>query len=323
MEKVSIIIPVYNRKELLARTLSSVAKQTWRPLEVIIVDNGSDDGTYEYALEWRDANSVEGLHVEVMREERRGACYARNTGLCAATGRFTLFFDSDDTMRPTLVERAVNGFRDHPEAEIVCWKCLIHTLDGKSKVAPFYPDRGMECHLVHALLRTHGYMAPTELFRKAGGWNEILPCWNDWELGVRMLLAVGVSGRERRGKIAGVPEILADIYPQKDSITGDSFSRKVGLWERSLEAVRQTISASRSENKRGMLQTVAYRGMILAACYKKESRPDLAADLLNGMSDDRSLSLMAKIVMRLLYHYTASGGRGAWRIARLFLAPSD
>lgn len=169
MEKVSIIIPVYNRKELLARTLSSVAKQTWRPLEVIIVDNGSDDGTYEYALEWRDANSVEGLHVEVMREERRGACYARNTGLCAATGRFTLFFDSDDTMRPTLVERAVNGFRDHPEAEIVCWKCLIHTLDGKSKVAPFYPDRGMECHLVHALLRTHGYMAPTELFRKAGG----------------------------------------------------------------------------------------------------------------------------------------------------------
>lgn len=289
MEKVSIIIPVYNRKELLARTLSSVAKQTWRPLEVIIVDNGSDDGTYEYALEWRDANSVEGLHVEVMREERRGACYARNTGLCAATGRFTLFFDSDDTMRPTLVERAVNGFRDHPEAEIVCWKCLIHTLDGKSKVAPFYPDRGMECHLVHALLRTHGYMAPTELFRKAGGWNEILPCWNDWELGVRMLLAVGVSGRERRGKIAGVPEILADIYSQKDSITGDSFSRKVGLWERSLEAVRQTISASRSENKRGMLQTVAYRGMILAACYKKESRPDLAADLLNGMSDDRSL----------------------------------
>ena len=215
MEKVSIIIPVYNRKELLARTLSSVAKQTWRPLEVIIVDNGSDDGTYEYALEWRDANSVEGLHVEVMREERRGACYARNTGLCAATGRFTLFFDSDDTMRPTLVERAVNGFRDHPEAEIVCWKCLIHTLDGKSKVAPFYPDRGMECHLVHALLRTHGYMAPTELFRKAGDGMRFFHVGTIGNLGSGCSLPSGCRGESEGEKLLAFRRFLPTYIPRR------------------------------------------------------------------------------------------------------------
>lgn len=317
MEKVSVIVPVYNRRNLLGRCLDSIAAQTYRPIELIIVDNGSTDGSLEFASEWGRLHNAPDFSITVMEERQTGASSARNKGLSEATGDFTLFFDSDDAMRPELIERGIAAFRKNPAISIVCWKCEIHTVGGGTRIPPFYPERALECHLIHSLLRTHGYMAPTELFRSAGGWDTSLPCWNDLELGMRLLLRIGDKSRYESVSelISGIPKVLVDVYQQDESITGKDFSSRAGLWEKSLTKIREDILLSDCRQKDYLLKIIAYREMILAAHYKKENRPDLASCLLEKVLKESGLTSFQKVLFKILYQYTALGGRGAWEIA--------
>lgn len=318
--KVSVIIPVFNRKELLLRCLESIHNQTYRPLEVIIVDNASTDETFEAAQKWGKSHAAEDFEIKVLSEPKRGACVARNKGLSIATGEFTLFFDSDDTMRPILIQRAVEEFAKKSDVNIVCWECDLHQLDGSVRRPPFNPDNAFEDHLVNALLRTQGYMAHTDAFRNIGGWDEALPGWNDWELGVRMLLNNPV--------IVGITEVLVDIYAQEVSITGAKFSSKAGCWEKSLAAVRKDIGGSSHPDKMHLLNIVTYREIILAAHYAKEGNHDLARqlkeDALRHIKNKVSFSIPVKSwlqgqLLSFAYHYTSHGGRGAWRVLRYLI----
>lgn len=345
MLKVTVIIPVYNRIETLQGCLDSVYLQTFRNVELIVVDNGSTDGSYEYAQEWALAHSSEKFQVIVMKEPCRGVCRARNRGLEAATGDYCMFFDSDDTMQPQLITKVVETYYTHPEALVVCWRCAIHSLDGKLKLPPFNSANPWESHLIHTLLRTHGFAAPKWVFLLAGGWNESLECWNDLELGVRILKilseekSIHNTAKDERTeadgtikvymdnllkkRIVGINEVLTDIFSQKDSITGTAFSKRVGEWERSLEMARKHVEAISSSKRKKLIMMIEYRYVILAATYKKENRPDLASALFKKTIDEVKSGSLWKTVLRGVYYYTASGGRGAWRIARLlsFSAP--
>lgn len=308
--KVSVIIPVLNRKELLLRCLDSIERQDYRPLELIIVDNGSTDGTPEVAMKWRIDHSLPDLEVKVVSETKAGACAARNRGLSVASGEFALFFDSDDTMRTDLISRAIREFEKAPETEIVCWRCDLHQLDGTIRRPPFNPKDAMESHLIHALLRTQGYMARTESFRVSGGWNESLPGWNDWELGVRMLIG--------NPNIVGINEVLVDVFAQTVSITGSNFSSKAGCWEKSLAAVRHDIETSNRSDKKRLLAIVGYREVILAAHYAKEGRMDLAKQLKEKAIKHQPTRFQG-LLLSAVFHYTKHGGRGAWKIVGRFL----
>lgn len=321
MEKVSVIVPVYNRVNLLGRCLDSIAAQTYRPIELIIVDNGSADGSLKFASEWGRRHNALDFTITVTKEIQTGVSYARNKGLSEATGDFTLFFDSDDKMRQDLVEKGVAEFRRNPGISIVCWKCEIHMTGGEVRIPPFYPERAMECHMIHTLLRTHGYMAPTELFRSVGGWDESLPCWNDLEMGVRLLLEIGNKSGYKSipGHISGLPEVFVDIYQQEESITGRDFSSKTGLWEKSLGKIKEDIRLSNCVEKDYLLKMIAFREMILAAHYQKENRPDLASGLWNKVLKDSELTALQKALFKMLFEYTARGGRGAWKIAKLLI----
>ncbi|MDE6573922.1 MAG: glycosyltransferase family 2 protein, partial [Muribaculaceae bacterium] len=93
--RLSIIIPVYNRESIVLRTLESVERQTLRPLKLILVDNGSSDGTLAVLEQWRQEHAAPGFEVEVYSEPVPGACAARNKGLAVADTEFVMFFDSD------------------------------------------------------------------------------------------------------------------------------------------------------------------------------------------------------------------------------------
>lgn len=318
MDKVSVIVPVCNRRDLLRRSLDSIAAQSWRPLEVIVVDNGSDDGSYETACAWGEENGSSGLTVKVMKEPRKGVCRARNRGLSEAVGRYCVFFDSDDSMRPGLVDGAMCKFMESDTTRIVCWRCVIHQLNGTERLSPFYPQRPMECHLLHSLLRTHGYMAPTDLFRDVGGWNEKLDVWNDWELGVRILIYIyrseGGGESESPESIAGIDYPLADIFCQPESITGMAFASRYGAWEESIDEVRRLMTTIASPDRERWLDLVTYRRVALAAQYKKEGRGDLAVASLRNAFEYGNLSPVRKVMYRILYHYISRGGRGGWRM---------
>ena len=112
----SIVIPVFNAGGSLRRCLESVLAQTRGDFEVICVDNGSTDGSLDVLEECAALDS----RVTVLREPRPGVSCARNAGIERARGRYLLFVDADDTVEPTLVERAV-GVAEKDDAQLVIY----------------------------------------------------------------------------------------------------------------------------------------------------------------------------------------------------------
>ncbi len=112
---VSVIIPTFNRARFLGEALDSVLGQTYSDLEVIVVDDGSSDGTAELmATRTRDD-----ARVRYVRQANRGASAARNAGLDAATGDFIAFLDSDDAWQPWHLELTLACLEQAPEAGLI------------------------------------------------------------------------------------------------------------------------------------------------------------------------------------------------------------
>lgn len=299
-EEVSIVIPVRDRETLVGRTLDSVAAQTWRPLHLIVVDNNSADASVRKVSEWAGARASDtGLRVTQLQETRPGASAARNRGLEAVTGRYVIFFDSDDEMMPGLVERAMARVGD---ADIVYWKAELVGLDGRRSLKPFHTDSLLRRQFYNSMLATQVYMARADFIRSIGGWEERAAVWNDWELGVRIALASPHS--------VAVPEVLVRIHAQADSITGRRFRDRRGEWEKTIAMVDSRIAGH--PQKQLMESMLDYRRVILAAHYRREGDREGARRLLAEALRLKGLSLRERIMLRLIYIYTAAGGRGAY-----------
>ena len=103
--QVSVIVPVYNIKEYLPRCVASICNQTYSDLEIILVDDGSTDGTGALC----DALALEDDRIRVFHKENGGSSSARNLGIANARGAFLGFVDSDDYIEPWFYERLVEG----------------------------------------------------------------------------------------------------------------------------------------------------------------------------------------------------------------------
>lgn len=105
---VSVIIPTYNRANLVIEAMDSVAKQSYRPIELIVVDDGSTDNTRASIQEWsKTCEDDEEFELCYLRQENSGAPAARNNGAGASSGEFVLWHDSDDLMSDGRVGWAV------------------------------------------------------------------------------------------------------------------------------------------------------------------------------------------------------------------------
>lgn len=98
---VSVVIPYFNASQTILRCLDSVATQTVRPLEIIIVDDGSTDDILPIIDKWIGRNSIP---LNLLRQENRGAPSARNAGIRAAKGRYIALLDADDVWMPAKLE---------------------------------------------------------------------------------------------------------------------------------------------------------------------------------------------------------------------------
>lgn len=307
--RITVIVPVWNREGLLRRALDSIVFQSLKPLEIIVVDNNSSDSTFEVAQDWIKEHKEEGIILKLLKEERPGACHARQKGLENAEGDFVIFFDSDDKMRPTMIESAVATLSGNPDSDIVCWKCTIHQLDGSERIPTFMADKPLEAHLIHALLRPQGYMVRRDFIEKAGGWKKPVVVWNDYELGLRLLLS--------NPKIVAIDNVLADIYAQEESITGLNFSSKAGLWEKTLQEMEKELEKSDHTDKQRLIRIITYRKAILASHYYREGNKKLAEELMKKAVENSGF--FEKAILRFSYIFTRSGLRGAWRLVRYFI----
>ncbi len=109
---VSVVVPTYNRAGYVVEAVESVLAQTFRDLEVIVVDDGSTDGTAKALAPYLD-------RIRYVRQENRGLAAARNRGIREATGEFVAFLDSDDRFEPGLLRAVLATFEAHPDAGAV------------------------------------------------------------------------------------------------------------------------------------------------------------------------------------------------------------
>ena len=100
-DKISVIIPVYNAEKYISDCLESVVRQTYKNLEILLVDDGSKDGSAGICLEWckKDAR------IRLLQKENGGVSSARNLGLQEASGEYVTFVDADDWIGERMLER--------------------------------------------------------------------------------------------------------------------------------------------------------------------------------------------------------------------------
>jgi len=97
-ELVSVIIPTFNRAAFIINTLNSVSQQSYRPIEVLIVDDGSTDETEKVVLDWKDIHETLDFQINYIFQSNQGAPAARNNGIRNAKGKYFQFLDSDDIL---------------------------------------------------------------------------------------------------------------------------------------------------------------------------------------------------------------------------------
>lgn len=308
----SVIIPVYNRAELVKPTLHSVLAQTHRPIQLVLVDNCSTDGTLQVLQEFAERHSDPDFEVEVVQERRHTASAARNRGFHAVRGEWVLFFDSDDTMRPTLVEAYCQAVAGRDGAlDVVVTKACLHSRGGTSRTLPYFTTDLFANHILHSVLATQRYAARRDFFAATGGWNEDIAQWDDWELGVRLMLM--------QPRVACLTSCLVDIYDSGEaSITGTSFSNRIGRWEAALDAATRQVEQSDCPDKRRILRLIDFKRVVLAAHYAKEGSAD-AAHILYAQAQPRlsQAGVVYRALAPALYAYIAHGGRGALRLVRV------
>ena len=302
----TIVIPVYNREKIVSATLNCVAAQTYRPLNLILVDNNSTDASLQVLRDFKEANQAPDFRITVLQETTPGACAARNCGLLAAKSEWIMFFDSDDLMTPDYVEQYSKAMKADPDADIFAIRLQLDDGKGIRQLA-FVPHDIFANHIIHSMLSTQRYIARRKHFIEAGCWNRNTPTWDDWELGIRMLLS-----RPKIHYISDKARVTAVF--QNESITGDNFHSKHGTWEHAIDIAESDIANSDIAEKDRLIYLLNYRRVVLAAHYRREKCFDLADALYRNTLERYRHNFCRRAMLAVAYRYISAGGRGFGRL---------
>ncbi|MEO1178157.1 MAG: glycosyltransferase family A protein [Pseudomonadota bacterium] len=194
---VSVVIPTYNRAHLLCDALHSVQAQTYRPLEVIVVDDGSTDETESVFGSWVMGCDA-ALSARFESQDHKGGNAARNLGIAKAEGAHIAFLDSDDLWKPEKITTQMLALSARPEVGAVY--CGIEEVEIGSDEPPYRPKRPFpEGNLFRQLLvsdvtaPTSCYLIATSVLHKAGGFDETLAARQDWDLWIRVARQTGIG----------------------------------------------------------------------------------------------------------------------------------
>ena len=128
-EKVSIIIPVYNSEKTLKKCIESVINQTYKNIEILIINDGSKDKSLNIMNEYKNKDE----RIIVINQKNKGLSGARNTGINNATGDYITFIDSDDYIKPNLVKDTIKIFEEY-ECDVVRNNYELSYENGKNEL---------------------------------------------------------------------------------------------------------------------------------------------------------------------------------------------
>jgi glycosyltransferase involved in cell wall biosynthesis len=190
---VSVVMPAFDAAACIGRAVDSVLAQTWAERELLVVDDGSRDGTLAVLAGY-------GERVRVLRQANAGPAAARNHGLRAARGRYVAFLDADDWWLPTKLERQVALLEARAELGFCSTATQVVTADGAPAGHwPCCADDGaplLERLFVQGAAvsgSTSGVLARAALLREVGGFDEALRGFEDPDLWLRLAARAGYA----------------------------------------------------------------------------------------------------------------------------------
>ncbi len=212
---VSVIIPTYNRANVLGRSIKSVLNQSYQDFELIIVDDGSTDNTCRLVDTFNDPR------IRYLRNNQRlGANGARNIGIQNSKGDYIAFQDSDDVWRSDKLEKQVNMFHEMEDIDIIYSRYMRHWQNGKNELVPNknYTKNMLQEEIAHTLAESNVIGTPTMIARKkcfceCGMFDLELKRFQDWEINIVFV---------QHYKYGFIDDMLVDAYESDDSISNIS-----------------------------------------------------------------------------------------------------
>ncbi|MBI4819775.1 MAG: glycosyltransferase family 2 protein [Deltaproteobacteria bacterium] len=187
---VSIVVPAYNRRGLIRQTLDSVRAQRYRPLELVVVDDGSTDGTADFVEEWSWSVAPD-VRTILLRQANQGASAARNAGIEASTGDFLQFLDSDDLLAPDKLAVDLDLLAAHPAAPYT-W-CRTVQLGGSRRHHTYLggPIRALPHDVPKHNWHISGLLVRSAAVKRSGGFATDCRRSGDWEFAARLKFRCG------------------------------------------------------------------------------------------------------------------------------------
>lgn len=226
---VSVVVPTFNRAHLLRDALDSVNAQDHRPLEIIVVDDGSVDDTASVVALWSRAHAE--VPVRYIRQENSGGNVARNRGIAEACGDFVAFLDSDDRWAPDKIKRQVARLSGNPALGAVYCGVLESVVE-TGETMPFDNRPWPEGRILKSLLvrdvtaPTSAWLVRRKVLDRAGGFDETLEARQDWDLWIRIA---------KETEIGAIKAPLAELRHHEGERTNSNIDREIRSHRRILQ----------------------------------------------------------------------------------------
>ena len=198
---ISVVIPSYNRENSIVEAVESVLNQTFKDIEVIIVDDGSTDKTCELI------EQIDDERVRLLHQSHLGACAARNNGIQNAKGEYIAFHDSDDICRPDRLKIQLE-ILNAKDADFVCGNVIAHERN-KEYVSPDYKSSWLRTADSLFNISTITFLSKANILKEYP-FDPNMPRWQDLDMLLNLYDKVNVYFTE---------EILCDYYRINDSIS--------------------------------------------------------------------------------------------------------
>jgi len=275
---ISVILPTYNRANLLANSIQSVLTQTFHQLELLIIDDNSSDCTKKIVQKFQKKDERV-IYIKI--NNNIGAAAARNVGINNSKGKFIAFQDSDDIWKKDKLQKQFQVFQAYPQTGVVYSRYKIFK-NNKVLIRP--KDSNLIQGKIHIYLLQGNFIPIHSLIRreiliKFKGFDESLPRFQDWDLWLKISKDYNFSFTR---------QILVDVFQKKDGISK-------GSWSKFIQAT-SIILTNHYESFLQNQDAYSKRLWIVADAYVRNNQINQACDLFK-----KSLKIKFKFKTYLMF----------------------
>ena len=321
--EITVIVPVKDRRDHIGKTLDSIMKGSMQPKEVIIVDNESTDGTYQFCEQYIKSRP----NMTLLHETFPGAAAACNKGLKSCKTEWVYFFNCDDLFDHNFIA----DFHDLDAENYDLIAVPTQVCNGRHRwVRPFIPSEDPRVQILADVFITSSMLIRTSYLKDIGAWNPACRIGEDWELGLRILL-------HQPRVMWYTQHVFHTLQEPKEHLQGGCYSMYYKEMVRTMtvavnnlhSSILQPLSTYHSQHLACLyphLDLLMYpfylRICILLGILQREKmtgkcgKYKMAAKAITIFRNDNfAPTFSQRLTGHFMRIYTLLGGKGAWRFA--------